>query len=413
MKNQIIENMNNPKELERMYRIDSETFIEDFNDAWKSHPESEVLAVWNQRLNYQNTAGYNRTLTMTREFRLMAICAILAGISTRVILYFTELNSLSAVNLLFTVMVPITLYFLFYRTTNKKIIQVVIGGILILIIYINFLPMQVTDSILLSYLHLPIVLWMIMGLAYTKETWQKVSHRLSFLKINGEFVILYAIMAISGMILALITIQLFQFTGLDISEFYMENIVLFGASSLSIVGFYLVTRNLSITKNIAPIIARIFGPLVLLTLSGFLFMMVLLGKNPFSDRDFLLFFNIILIVVLAVSIFSISERETTESKNIFDYSSALLIGVAIIIDFIALSAILFRLSSFGISVNRIAVLGINLIILIHLIWILRTYIRFLQNKAQPHAIQSAITTYLPVYGLWAAIVTFTFPIIFR
>ena len=70
MKNQIIENMNNPKELERMYRIDSETFIEDFNDAWKSHPESEVLAVWNQRLNYQNTAGYNRTLTMTREFRL-------------------------------------------------------------------------------------------------------------------------------------------------------------------------------------------------------------------------------------------------------------------------------------------------------------------------------------------------------
>ena len=413
MKNQIIENMNNPKELERMYRIDSETFIEDFNDAWKSHPESEVLAVWNQRLNYQNTAGYNRTLTMTREFRLMAICAILAGISTRVILYFTELNSLSAVNLLFTVMVPITLYFLFYRTTNKKIIQVVIGGILILIIYINFLPMQVTDSILLSYLHLPIVLWMIMGLAYTKETWQKVSHRLSFLKINGEFVILYAIMAISGMILALITIQLFQFTGVDISEFYMENIVLFGASSLSIVGFYLVTRNISITKNIAPIIARIFGPLVLLTLFGFLFTMVLLGKNPFSDRDFLLFFNIILIVVLAVSIFSISERETTESKNIFDYSSALLIGVAIIIDFIALSAILFRLSSFGISVNRIAVLGINLIILIHLIWILRTYIRFLQNKAQPHAIQSAITTYLPVYGLWAAIVTFTFPIIFR
>ncbi|MDP3305114.1 MAG: hypothetical protein Q8S15_03480 [Erysipelotrichaceae bacterium] len=413
MKNQIIENMNNPKELERMYRLDPETFIEDFNDAWKSHPESDVLSVWNQRLNYQNTTGYNKTFTTTREFRLMAICTLFAGISTRIILYFTELSFVSPINLLFTVMVPIILYFLFYRSTNKKIVQIVISVILISIIYINLLPMQETDSILLSYLHLPIVLWMMMGLAYTKDSWQKVSHRLSFLKINGEFIILYAIMAISGMILALITIQLFQFTGMDISEFYMENIVLFGASSLSIVGFYLVTRNLSITKNIAPIIARIFGPLVLLTLFGFLFTMVLLGKNPFSDRDFLLFFNIILIVVLAVSIFSISERKTTESKNIFDYSSALLLGLAIVIDFIALSAILFRLSSYGISVNRIAVLGINLIILIHLVWILRTYIRFLQDKVQPHAIQSAITIYLPVYGLWAAIVTFTFPIIFR
>lgn len=193
----------------------------------------------------------------------------------------------------------------------------------------------------------------------------------------------------------------------------MENIVLFGASSLSVVGFYLASRNLSITKNIAPIIARIFGPLVLLTLIGFLFTMILSGKSPFSDREFLLFFNIILIVVLAVSIFSISERKTAESKNIFDYSSALLIALAVIIDFIALSAILLRLTTYGISANRIAVLGINTIILVHLFWILYATTRFLQGKAQPTAIQSAITTYLPIYGIWAAIVTFTFPIIFR
>ena len=413
MNNQIIENINNPEELERLYRKNPDTFIEDFSVAVRSLPENDVLAVWNQRLNFQETVANKKTLTLTREFRLMAVCAVLAGISTRTALYFTELGFISPINIIFTVMIPIIMYFLYYRSTSKKVAQIVISVILISIIYINLLPIQVSDSILLSYLHLPIILWILMGLAYTKEAWQKVSLRLSFLKINGEFIILYAVMAISGMILALITIQLFQFTGVDISEFYMENIVLFGAASLSIVGFYLVTHSLSITKNIAPIIARIFGPLVLLTLFGFLITMVLLGKNPFSDRDFLLFFNLILIVVLAVSIFSISERKMSESKNVFDYSSAILIALAIVIDMIALSAILFRLSSYGISVNRIAVLGINLIILVHLVWILRSYIRFLQDKAQPHAIQTAITTYLPVYGLWAAIVTFTFPIIFR
>lgn len=413
MKNQIIENINNPKELERMYRIDPETFIEDFSDAWKSHPESDVLAVWNQRLNYRETSLSSKTFLTSREFRLMALFALIAGISTRTVLYFTELNLISPFNLVFTVMVPVILYFLFSGKVNKKILQTVILGTIISIVFINLLPLNISDSILLSYLHLPILLWMFLGLAYTKDSWERVSHRLSYLKLNGEFLILYVIMAISGILLALITIQLFQFTGFDISEFYMENIVLFGASSLTVVGFSLVSRNLAITKNIAPIIARIFGPLVFLTLVGFLTSMIFIVINPFIDRDFLLFFNVILIVVLAVSVFSISERQPTETKNIFDYSSALLIALAIVIDLIALSAILFRLSSFGISANRIAVLGMNMVILIHLIWILGTYIRFLKNKVQPNVIQSAITSYLPVYGLWAAIVTFTFPIIFR
>ena len=44
------------------------------------------------------------------------------------------------------------------------------------------------------------------------------------------------------------------------------------------------------------------------------------------------------------------------------------------IDLIALSAILFRLTSFGMTPNRIAVLGANLIVLFHLVLILIKYI---------------------------------------
>jgi hypothetical protein len=42
-----------------------------------------------------------------------------------------------------------------------------------------------------------------------------------------------------------------------------------------------------------------------------------------------------------------------------------------------------------------------------------SYMRFLQNKTGPSTIQDAVTKYLPVYGLWAAFVTFTFPLIFN
>jgi hypothetical protein len=412
MKNQVIENIDNPENLERLYRNDPDLFIEEFSFAYKSQPDSPVLSVWNQRLNFQKTLTDKNKVFFTKEFHLMAVCSLMAGIATRIILHFTELNLIAPVNLIFGVAIFTIVYFLYHRPMQRSIRIFAVVTIVASIIFINLLTQPVTDGILLSYLHVPIVLWMIAGLSFSGDHWKKVNHRLSFLKVNGEFVILYAIMAISGLILAFITIQLFQFAGLDVSEFYMENIVLFGASSLSVVGFYLVSRNLSITKNIAPVIARLFSPLMVLTLSCFLITMVLIGKNPFVDRDFLLFFNIILIVVLAISIFSISERESNEMRNIFDYNVAILIVLAIIIDGIALSAILLRLSSYGISANRLAVLGINLIIFVHLIRILYVYIHFIQNNVNSYKIQRVITEYLPVYGVWAAIVTFTFPIFF-
>jgi hypothetical protein len=220
-------------------------------------------------------------------------------------------------------------------------------------------------------------------------------------------------MAISGMLLAALTMQLFRFVGMDISEFYFENVVLFGAASLSVVAAYLVTKNLKLAKNIAPYIAKIFSPLVLATLLVYLIAVVWVGKNPFLDRNFLMSFNGILLIVLAITIFSITESSSDDKKNLSDYINFALIVLALVIDSVALSAIVFRLSSYGITPNRLAVLGVNLLIFANLIWIMRSYLRFLQNKTGPSSIQDAVTKYLPVYGLWAAFVTFTFPLIFK
>ena len=117
--------------------------------------------------------------------------------------------------------------------------------------------------------------------------------------------------------------------------------------------------------------------------------------------------------MLAVTIFSITESGTDKKKNISDYINFTLIVLALIIDSVALSAIVFRLSSYGITPNRLAVLGVNILIWANLIWIMLSYMRFLQNKTGLSTIQDAVTKYLPVYALWAAIVTFTFPLIFK
>jgi hypothetical protein len=409
---EIIENIANPSELERMYRKAPEAFKKAFLRAWEENPDSPVLAVWQARLNFKELEEGEKTSLFQKNFLSMGILAILAGLSTRIILHFVEQQAIAPINLVLGIAPFMAAYFAYNNTLKKNVLYTLIGLFLISGVYINLLPLEQKDSIILAYLHLPIFLWVLVGLAFTGNEYSLGSARLAYLKFNGEFAILYASMAISGMLLTALTMQLFTFVGMDISEFYFKNVVLFGAASLAIVASYLVSINLKLAKNIAPYIAKIFSPLVLITLVVYLVTFIWVGKNPFIDRNFLIVFNGILLSVLAVTIFSITESGKEEKKSISDYINFALIVLALIIDSVALSAIVFRLSSYGITPNRLAVSGVNILIWINLIWIMISYLGYLRNKNDPRAIQDAVTKYLPVYGLWAAFVTFTFPLVF-
>ncbi|MFX0561148.1 DUF4153 domain-containing protein [Tepidibacillus infernus] len=410
--NPIIENIANPHELERLFRKDPETFKKSFSYAWEQNPDSQVLAVWHERLYFKKMANAEKASLLQKDFVFLSILAVLAGITTRVILHFAEQQAIAPVNLIFGIFPFVTIYFIYSNPPKKNILYTLASLFLIAGFYLNMLPLAHKDSIILAYLHLPVFLWVLLGLAFTGNEYPKGSTRLDYLKFNGEFCILYASMAISGMLLTALTMQLFRFVGMDIEEFYFKNVVVFGAAALAVVAAYLVSRNLKLAKNIAPYIAKIFSPLVLATLLVYLITAILVGKNPFLDRNFLLAFNGILLSVLAVTIFSITESGTDEKKNFSDYINFALIVLALIIDSVALSAIVFRLSSYGITPNRLAVLGVNILIWVNLIWIMLSYMRFLRNKTGLSTIQDAVTKYLPVYGLWAAFVTFTFPLIF-
>jgi hypothetical protein len=413
IKNFITENLTSPHELERMFRKAPKAFKKAFSHAWEQNPDSQVLAVWYERLYFNEKVHTENTSLFQKGFLTMGVLAILAGICTRILFHFVEQQAIAPINLAFGVLPFIAAYFVYHHPPSKSVLYILASLFLISVVYLNLLPMNDNDSILLAYLHLPIFLWGLIGLAFTGNEYGLGSTRLAYLKLNLEFGILYASMAFSGMLLALLTIRLFNFVGLDIEDFYFSNIVLFGAAALAIVAVHLVSNHLKLAKNITPYIAKIFGPLVLVTLMVYLITVIWVGKNPFLDRDFLIVFNGVLLGVLAVTLFSITEKDTDEQKNLSDYINVALIVVALIVDSVALSAIVFRLSSYGITPNRMAVLGINILVWVNLIWIMLAYGRFLQNKTGPTTIQDAVTKYLPVYVLWAAFVTFTFPLIFN
>lgn len=410
--NPIIKNMADPHELERMFRKDSEAFKRDFEEAWEQNPDFQILSIWYERLYYRETENLEKTSRLKRDFLVMGVLAIMAGTSTRILFHFIEQNTIAPINLIFGIIPFITAFFVYKSGPRKNVVFTIVFLFLISAVYLNMLPLEEKDSIILAYLHFPVFLWVVAGIAFAGDEYSVRGKRLAYLKFNGEFCILYASMAISGMLLSVITMQLFIIIGMDIEDFYFKNIVLFGAAALAVVASYLVSRDLKLAKNIAPYLAKIFSPLVLITLLAYLVTVIWAGKNPFLDRDFLLVFNGILLLVLVVTIFSITESGANEKRNLSDYVNLALILLALIIDGVALSAIVFRLSSYGISPNRLAVLGVNLLIFANLIWIMGSYAGFLRNKTGPEAIQDSITKYLPIYGLWAAFVTFVFPLIF-
>jgi hypothetical protein len=221
------------------------------------------------------------------------------------------------------------------------------------------------------------------------------------------------IILIAGGLLTFITIGLFSLIEINIADFYFENIVICGLAASPIVGTYLIQTNPKLVHKVSHIIARIFSPLVLITLIIYLIAIVYSGKDPYNDREFLLVFNALLIGVMALIIFSIAESSKRSENRVNAIILSLLAVVTIFISVIALSAILFRIIEWGMTPNKLAVLGGNIIILANLIWFSVKLFKAIKKNDEIHSVEKIIARFLPIYGLWMAVVTFLFPIIFR
>jgi hypothetical protein len=222
-----------------------------------------------------------------------------------------------------------------------------------------------------------------------------------------------AVIMLAGVLFTGINFGLFQLTGIDFAPFFENYIAIWGPASIPLFATFLVRNNPLLVNKISPVIAKIFTPLVLVTLLGFLFAVVTTSKNIYQDREFLLTFNGLLIGVMAIIIFSVTEAAKSVNNN---FNLVMLIALSvltIIANGIALSAIGFRLMEYGATPNRLAVLGSNILIFLHLIAVARQLIMLFRKKSNPIQLENTIGYFLPAYSIWAAFVTFILPLLFQ
>jgi hypothetical protein len=307
----------------------------------------------------------------------------------------------------------LTVYFIWKKNPSLKKIVFVGVAFLIAIIFINQLPADNTsNTLILSCIHLPIFLWAVVGFIYVGDNKKDQQKRIDFLRYNGDLVIISGLILIAGAILTGITIGLFSVIGLDIQKFYFDYIVIFGLSAVPILGTYITQTNPHLVDKISPVIAKIFSPLVLITVTVYLAAILFSGKDLKIDRDFLMVLNLLLIGVMAIILFSVAA---TSKKNENPLGNLILFAlsiVTVIVNGIALSAILFRISAWGITPNRIAILGVNILMLINLFVVAFQIFKTVSRKSDIRGVENSIAMFIPIYILWTIIVTFVFPLLF-
>ena len=267
-------------------------------------------------------------------------------------------------------------------------------------------------TFILTMLHLPIALWIGVGFAYVGGRWRGSDRRMDFIRFTGELFIYYVLIALGGGVLMAMSVGIFEAIGVKM-EPYLENwIVPCGAVGATVIATWLVEAKQSVIENMAPVLTRLFAPLFALLLIAFIVTMVSTGRAIDVKREVLILFDLLLVVVFGLLLYSASARDAAAPPSLQDWIQLTLVGTALVVDVMALWAIGSRIFEFGFTPNRVAALGENIVLLANLGGSAFLYAGFIRGRTAFSRLCDWQKFYLYVIAAWAAVVAFLFPLVF-
>jgi hypothetical protein len=362
------------------------------------------------------------TSTPDRMDAIVAFClAVAAAVAVKLpVLFGLEWNEDNARtvdfytrNLSLLVVPILTGYFAWKRRLDMRTVRWLLLIFLAAAVVVNvyrFMPLG--STLRLSAIHLPIALWLVVGIAHTGGRWGEPESRMDFIRFSGELFIYYVLIALGGGVFTAFMVAIFQAIGIDVGWFIGTWLIPCGAAGALVIASWLVEARQRVVENIAPMLTRVFTPLFAAMLIVFLLALVLTGRGVNIERNVLIAFDLLLVVVIGLLLYSVSARDPQSQPGAFDLVQVALIVSALVADAVALWAIAARITEFGFTPNRMAALGVNVILLVNLAWSAVLYIRFLRRRGSFSSLERWQTNYLPVYAAWAAIVVIVFPPLF-
>lgn len=300
------------------------------------------------------------------------------------------------------------------RQARRPLIGILVGLFALGAVAANVYPLaEASQSIVITSIHLPIALWLVVGLAYVADEWRSSRRRMDFIRFTGEWFVYFVLIALGGGVLTAFVFGTFQAIGIDPEKFVSLWLLPCGGMAATVVAGWLVEAKQSVVENIAPVLTRLFTPLFTAVLLAFLVAIVWTSAGIDVERQALILFDLLLVVVLGLLLYSISARDPLAPSGLFDKLQLALVVSALAIDVLVLVEIAGRINEYGSTPNRTAALGENVILLANLACSAWLLLEFLRRRRPFAALERWQTGYLPVYAAWAWIVVLAFPPLFR
>lgn len=304
----------------------------------------------------------------------------------------------------------LALYFARRRAMNLRGWLLTAAPFAVGALVVNLYPFDEGSSTeTLVALHLPIALWF--GIAYPYAGGDVGSHdrRMDFVRFTGEWIIYYTLIALGGGVLLALTALILNPIGSDLAESVFEWVLPMGAAGAVVIAAWLVESKQQVVENMAPVLTAVFTPLfaIMLVLSAITY--AAFGVAEPFDRELLAVFDALLVVVLGLVVYAMSARDPMRAAGLMDRVQLVAVVSALFLDVMVLGSMLVRVGDLGFTPNRVAALGLNILLLVNLAGAAWLSFKYLRGHATHNRLERWQISYLPAFALWTMAMVIVLP----
>ncbi len=418
-----------PDKLEELFRLadgvnEQDAFKQAVETCYQESPGSLLLAAWHYRLE---TLKAEESKSRSINWRWAVLLCLLNGLVfwwlsapefTFEITQFPYLGLLAG---------PIiALFFIAFLVISKpqNLLRALLVSVVLVAIttYAFFLTMDDDGYMMLLLFHLPLLSWGAVGI-YVVGLKSSSEDRFAFLIKSIELFVVVGLLLICGVIFAGITVGLFAAVSVEIPEIFVRLMVAGGAGLIPVIAIAITydpsrpAHQQDFRTGLGRLIAtmpRLLLPLALGVLVVYLVVIPFNFLEPFQNRDVLIVYNVMLFAVMGMLLGATPIQPGDLSDRMSSLLRRAIVVVAIlvvIVSLYALSAVLYRTFDNYLTMNRLTVIGWNLINTGLLVFLITRLLRARSSDWISSA-QGVFSLACALYLVWGTIVVLATPWLF-
>jgi len=247
--------------------------------------------------------------------------------------------------------------------------------------------------------------------------------RFAFLKKSIEVMVVAGLYLIAGIIFGAITLGMFQALSISLPDIWLRLIVAGGFGLLPVMAVATVydpgklPSEQDFDQGLSHFVAtmmRLLLPLTLGVLAIYIIVIPFFFLEPYENRDVLIVYNLMLFGIIGLLLGATPIRGDDLSPTLQKWLRIGIIVVAILavlISIYALSATVFRTVEGGLTLNRLTIIGWNIINITILLWLI--YKQFKDGREKwIESMQSVFSLAANAYMVWGLFLLVAVPLIF-